>query len=124
MLDAGLPRPEAEAAVAPALDAPALRSLMQYSERPVALARLLDVPLLVIPRPIDEIAGQRVQQRADALLAERPAASLADLAALRAGGQGQLLVLGSSLTVAIGLRVYAEHLESLGIEVATLTATT
>lgn len=185
----GVSRQEAEAAVAPALEAMAIESLSRYSERLAALARLLDVPLLVIHRPIDVIAAHRIQQHVDAQRAERPGVSMEklvatftalpefasapsavrivlgdrrapagsmlvlagtlptgghailpaygdrgvetlicgplaaeDLAALRAGNRGQVIALGSSVTAAIGLRAYAEHLESLDLEVATLAA--
>ena len=184
----GVPRQEAEAAVAPALEAMAIESLSRYSERLAALARLLDVPLLVIHRPIDVIAARRIQQHVDGQRAESigvsmenlvetfaalpefaraPSAHIVlgdqrapagpmlvlagalptgghailpaygdhgvetlicgplaaeDLAALRAGNRGQVIALGNSATAAVGLRIYAERLESLGLEVATLTA--
>lgn len=101
LVRAGVPGPEAEAAVAPALDVLAIQSLSHYSERLAALARLLDVPLLVIHRPIDEIARQLLQERVDSRLAERPDAPLADLAAT-IGAMPEFAAALSAVQVAFG----------------------
>jgi hypothetical protein len=79
LVGAGVPREEATAAVAPRLEALALRAQAENFDRLTSLARLLDMPLLNIHQPLDEVGRRILQQTIDACLAHS-AATLRDLA--------------------------------------------
>lgn len=80
LVHAGVPREEAAAAVAPRLEALALRGQAENFDRLTSLARLLDVPLLNIHQPLDEIGRRILQQTIDACLARAGTATLRDVA--------------------------------------------
>jgi hypothetical protein len=184
MVGAGVPREEAEAAVAPRMEALALHGQTVNFDRVSGLARLLDMPLLNIHQPLDEVGRRVLQGTIDACLTATPAAIVRDLAnaldglpefrmaptrvrialgeagapagrvvmshaayasggaavasayfrhgidtvayldldpvelaQLRAGSTGQLLVTGRVAGASMGLNPFIAHLEELGIEV-------
>lgn len=188
MIRAGVPRAEAEAAIAPRLEALQLRGQSENFDRMGSLARLLDMPLLNIHQPLDEVGRRLLQATIDSCLAAHDGATLrevadaldalpafraaptrvliplgdpdapagrvvmslgaytngghavaaayfrhgvdtvayihldpAELAALRAGGRGQLLVTGHIAGDAVGINAYIERLEAMGLEVVRIS---
>lgn len=80
LVRAGVPREEAEAATAPRMEALALRGQAENFDRLTSLARLLDMPLVNIHQPLDEIGRRILQDAIDARLAGAPAVTLRDVA--------------------------------------------
>lgn len=80
MMRAGIPRPEAEAAIADRLQALALRGQAENFDRLTSLARLLDMPLLNVHQAPDEVGRRILQGTIDACLARNPAATLRQVA--------------------------------------------
>ncbi len=77
---AGVPEEAARAAVAPKLETLRLGGVVANYEQVPQAARLLEMPLLNIHAPLDEVGRQRMQRVVDAALATQPQASVADVA--------------------------------------------
>jgi hypothetical protein len=77
----GVPREEAETAIAVRLEALAVRGQAENFDRLTSLARLLDVPLINVHQAPDEVGRRILQGVIDACLAGNPDASLAEVAA-------------------------------------------
>ncbi|MGC9399275.1 MAG: hypothetical protein ACP5HM_09065 [Anaerolineae bacterium] len=76
---AGVPEEAAREAVAPKLEQLRLRGMVTNYEQVPQAARLLNMPFLNIHCPLDELGRRVMQARVDALLEEKPQATLADI---------------------------------------------
>lgn len=88
MVAAGVPREEAEQAVAGEVEAMQWGAHARNDERTTSVARLLGLPFMNIHTPLDEIGRKRVQDRLDGLTVAHPDATVgAVLHALREFGE-------------------------------------
>ena len=79
MVAAGVPRDEAEAAVAERIAGFEAASQRENYDHVASVARLLETPFLNIHSPLDEVGRRIMQATVDAALAANPAATVADL---------------------------------------------
>lgn len=79
MVAAGVPSAEAEAAVTERVARMRAEAQRENYDHAASIARLLETPFLAIHSPLDEVGRRSIQALADALLAQRPDATLADL---------------------------------------------
>jgi hypothetical protein len=76
---AGVPADDAQSVIASLAARDTLDALGHDHERAAALARLLEMPFVVLGSAFDELARRRVQEAANACLEAQPGASLSDL---------------------------------------------
>jgi hypothetical protein len=81
MVAAGVPRAEAEAAVAERIAGFEAAAQRENYDHVASVARLLETPFLNIHSPLDEVGRHIMQATVDAALAANPAATVADLRA-------------------------------------------
>ncbi|HEY7975120.1 MAG TPA: hypothetical protein VID72_07245 [Ktedonobacterales bacterium] len=81
MVAAGVPRAEAEAAVAERIAGFEAAAQRENYDHVASVARLLETPFLNIHSPLDEVGRRIMQATVDAALAANPAATVADLRA-------------------------------------------
>jgi hypothetical protein len=81
MVAAGVPRDEAEAAVAVRVAGFEAAAQRENYEHVASVARLLETPFLNIHSPLDEVGRRIMQATVDEALAANPAATVADLRA-------------------------------------------
>ncbi len=81
MVAAGVPRAEAEAAVAARSAGFEAAAQRENYDHVASVARLLETPFLNIHSPLDEVGRRIMQATVDAALAANPAATVADLRA-------------------------------------------
>lgn len=79
MVAAGVPRDVAEESVAGEIEMMQWRAHGRNDEHTVSVARLLQMPYMNVHLPLDEVGRRLVQERIDALLRERPAATVGDV---------------------------------------------
>jgi hypothetical protein len=79
MVDAGVPREEAEAAVMQEIEAMQLGAHARNYDHTVSFARLLGMPFVNLHQPLDEIGRQRLQERVDALQDHNSDATVGDV---------------------------------------------
>ncbi len=79
MIAAGVPEDVAEQAVAARVEQFKAAAQRENYDHMASVARLLEVPFLNIHSPLDEVGRRIMQQTADALLAAKPDATVAEL---------------------------------------------
>ncbi len=79
MVEAGVPREEAEVAVGERMNHLRLASLAENYDRVPSVARLLEMPFLSILSPLEEVGRRLLAQTIEETRAANPAASVADL---------------------------------------------
>lgn len=101
MLAAGVPKEQAEAAVAGRVRDLQARAQMQNYDHVSSVAKMLEMPFLNIHAPLDELGRRIMQQTIDARLAQQPGATVRDvrdalleLPAYRASKTAMLTALG------------------------------
>ncbi len=82
LVGAGVPQEVAEAAVKTKLENLALLGIVKNYEQVPQAAKLLNLPFLNIHCPLDELGRRVMQETVDALLAERPRATVGEVVAV------------------------------------------
>ena len=79
MVAAGVPREEAEQAVAGEIEAMQWGAHSRNDQRTTSVAQLIGMPFMNIHTPLDEVGRRRVQDRLDDLASAQPAATVGDV---------------------------------------------